>query len=133
MKEELLLKLVDKLIGSDNSSNSEEKIIEPSESVFIWSYVILRCRNAGVHFWILEYAKNWVYRLSESRRLYRWRIKDQNWVSLSELAEKGLDKEYSKVCIELKLIEITERDWGEIIPVNEWVINSFKEIEVFIP
>lgn len=130
-KEELVLSLIGKLLkSSDNISNTIE---EKSESVLIWKYVILRCRNAGVHFWKLEYVNNWVYRLSESRRLYRWRIKDQNWVSLSELAEKGIDTEYSKVCIELKLIEITERDWWEIIPVNEWVINSFKDIEVFIP
>lgn len=130
-KEELVLSLIDKLLNS--SDNSSKTIEEKSESVFIWKYVILRCRNAGVHFWKLEYAKNWIYRLSESRRLYRWRIKDQNWVSLSELAEKGIDNEYSKICIELKLIEISERDWWELIPVNEWVINSFKDIEVFIP
>lgn len=130
-KEELVLSLIDKLLNS--GGNTAISSTEKSESVFIWKYVILRCRNAGVHFWKLEYANDWVYRLSESRRLYRWRIKDQNGVSLSELAEKWIDTEYSKVCIKLNLIEIIEREWWEIIPVNELVISSFKDIEVYIP
>ena len=130
MNEKLLEKVLDKLLFNENVATNNESW---NESVFIWKYIILRARNAWVHFGRLEYASNWVYRLSESRRLYRWRIANKNWVSLSELAEKWIDTEYSKVCTKLDLIEITERDWAELIPVNETVIASFKDIKVYIP
>jgi hypothetical protein len=126
MNEKLIEKILEKYLFWNEINQKEE-----SESVFIWKYIILRARNAGVHFWKLEYAKNWVYRLSESRRLYRWRIKNKNWVSLSELAEKWIDEEYSMVCVEIPLIEITEKEWAELIPVNS--IESFKNIKNYIP
>jgi len=128
---ELLMKLVEKLLDWDNTQTIEKK--EETDSIFIWKYVILRARNAWVHFWKLEYANNWVYRLSESRRLYRWRVKGKNWISLSELATYWLDTEYSKVCVPIKLIEITEREWAEIIPIEETVCDSFKNIITYNP
>ena len=127
-KEKLILSLIDRLLWWSNSESQEEP-----ESVFIGKYVILRCRNAWVHFGRLEYAKNWVYRLSDSRRLYRWRIRDKNWISLTELALKWIDTNWSQVCDTISLIEITERDGAEVIPVNESVIDSFKSITTYIP
>lgn len=129
MKEEIILKLLERLLLND----SKIEISNESESVFIWKYVLLRWGNAWVHFGKLEYACNGVYRLSESRRLYRWRIKNKNWISLSELATYWLEKEYSKICIPIKLIEITEREWGEIIPVEESIIEDFKNFIVYKP
>lgn len=119
-----------KLLEWETQVASETK--EENESVFIWEYVILRCRNAGVHFGKLEYAYNWLYRLSESRRLYYWRVKDNQWISLSDLAEKGLDDD-NKTCAKIDLIEITEKEGAEIIPVNKDVVDSFKEAKVYIP
>jgi len=128
MKTELIEKIIEKYLLEWTENKTE------SESVFIWKYVILRCRNAGVHFGKLEYANNWVYRLSESRRLYRWRIKNKNWVSLSELSLYWLDKEYSKINETIQLIEITEREWWEIIPVlDNNIINNFKNFKTYIP
>ena len=128
MKTELIEKIIEKYLLEWTENKTE------SESVFIWKYVILRCRNAGVHFGKLEYANNWVYRLSESRRLYRWRIKNKNWVSLSELSLYWLDKEYSKINETIQLIEITEREWWEIIPVlSDNIINNFKNFKTYIP
>ena len=111
---------------------NEAKDESVSESIFIGKYVILRCRNAWVHFGKLEYANNGIYRLSESRRLYYWRVENNQWVSLSDLAEKGLDDD-NKTCIKLDLIEITEKEGAETIPVNTEVIDSFKNAKVYIP
>lgn len=127
-KESLILKVLNMLL--DNKDTSDE--VWQNESIFIWKYVILRCRNAWVHFGKLEYAKNWVYRLSESRRLWYWCIKDKKWVSLSELAIYWISND-SKVCELLELIEITEKEWAEIIPVKLWVEDTFKNIKVYLP
>ena len=111
---------------------NEAKDESVSESIFIGKYVILRCRNAWVHFGKLEYANNGIYRLSESRRLYYWTVENNQWVSLSDLAEKGLDDD-NKTCIKLDLIEITEKEGAETIPVNTEVVDSFKNAKVYIP
>jgi len=127
-KEKLILTLLEKLLW-------EEKTIISSkwESHFIWEYILLRCRNAWVHFWKLESIQdNIKYTLSNSRRIYYWRIKDNKWVSLSDLAKNGLDND-SKICAELPLIEITELEWAEIIPVDKNVIGEFQNIQVYIP
>lgn len=125
MNEKLIEKILEKYLLWDTK-------IEETESIYIWKYIILRARNAWVHFGKLEYAKNWVYRLSESRRLYYWEIKNKQWVSLSDLAIQWLN-DNSKVCTMINLIEITEREWAEIIPVSEWVIDSFKNAKIYIP
>lgn len=129
-KKELVIKILNML--PFNNVNNVQQTNEESESVFIWEYVILRCGNAWVHFWKLEYAKNWVYRLSESRRLWSWRVKDNKDISLSWLAIYWLDDD-NKTCSMIKLIEITEREWWEIIPVNKDALNSFIEAPVYIP
>ncbi len=116
-------KLIEKILEKYILWNSEVKNDNENESIFIWKYVILRCRNAGVHFGKLEYAYNWVYRLSESRRLYYW--KNIKGITLSETALYWLDDD-SKVCAIIPLIEITEREWAEIIPCEQISIDSIK-------
>ena len=127
-KETLLLKVLDKLLWNENSSTQEEE----SDSINIWKYVILRCRNAWVHFWKLSYAKNWIYRLKESRRLYYWTVKDKQWISLSDLAIKWLD-DNNKTCALIEEIEITEKEWAEIIPVAAGVEKTFINAKIYIP
>ena len=103
MKEQIIEKILEKYLFSEKEQENE------NESIFIWKYVILRCRNAWVHFWKLLYAKNGVYRLEDSRRLYYW--KTIKWISLSELAEFWINKKESKICTKIKLIEITEKEF----------------------
>ena len=122
MKEQLIEKILEQYL----LWNTEIKKEEESESIFIWKYVLIRCRNAWVHFGKLEYAKNWVYRLSESRRIWYWET--NKWISLSELALYGIHSN-SKVCDILPLIEIIEKEWWEIFEVKE--VDSFKNIEVY--
>lgn len=138
-KENLILKVLNMLLENKETSinwvtaiDKSEINEEQTESIYIWKYVILRCRNAGVHFWKLTYAKNWVYRLQESRRLYYWRVKNNQWISLSDLAINWLD-DNNKTCAMISEIEITEREWAEIIPVTQWVEDTFKNAKVYIP
>ncbi len=126
-KEQLIISLIEKLIGGNDTKI--EVLEKESESIFLWKFVILRCRNAGVHFWKLEYANDWVYRLSDSRRLYYW--KTIKWITLSEVAEYGLHDD-SKVCKTLKLIEITEREGAEIIPCTDEAIKSIQSKSDYI-
>jgi len=129
MKTELIEKILEKYllweeVKTTEQVESNKNESNKNESVFIWKYVILRCRNAGVHFGKLEYASNGVYRLSESRRLYYW--KNIKWISLSETALYWIDDD-SKVCAVINLIEITEREWWEIIPCSSEAIKSIQE------
>lgn len=130
-KEKLIMTLLEKLLNDDST------IIEPSnkeESIHLWKYVLLRCRNAWVHFGKLESVKDNVkYVLSESRRVYYWKIKWSRWISLSELAQEWLHQD-SKICANIDLIEITELEWAEIIPiVSKSVVKDFQNKEVYIP
>tara|TARA_R110002020_G_scaffold175493_1_gene367406 strand:- start:21059 stop:21451 length:393 start_codon:yes stop_codon:yes gene_type:complete len=79
------------------------------------SYVIVRCRNAGVHSGYLKHRKDGVVRLENSRRLWLWWSK----FSLSGLAMCGvLESNKSEVrfaCV-LPWIDLTELDVCEIIP-----------------
>ena len=127
-KEELVLSIIDKLLN--NTSNNEVKKEENNESIFLWKYVILRTRNAWVHFWKLVYAVNWFYRLENSRRLYYWET-DNKWISLSEVAEYGITDK-SKVCKLLSTIEIIEKEWWEIIPCSDNSIKSIQEKKDYI-
>ena len=84
MKQELIEKLINKLLESD--IDTKIKTSENSElwSAMLWKYVILRGYDSWVHFWKLEYVSKWLYRLSESRRLrYRFAKK---WIWLSSVA-----------------------------------------------
>lgn len=48
---------------------------------WIGKYVIVRCRDAGVHSGVLEWAEGRECRLSESRRLWYWEAKDKDFLS----------------------------------------------------
>lgn len=122
-KEELVLSLIDKLLN--NTSNNESIVEKEEESIFLWKYIILRTRNAWVHFGKLAYANNWFYRLENSRRLYYWETANK-WISLSEVAEYGITDK-SKVCKLLSVIEIIEKEWWEIIPCSDIAIKSIQE------
>ena len=127
-KEELVLSLIDKLLN--NTSNIEVNNQIQEESIFIWKYVILRTRNAWVHFWKLVYAVNWFYRLENSRRLYYWETANK-WISLSEVAEFWITNK-SKICKTLSVIEIIEKEGWEIIPCSDISIKSIQEKKDYI-
>lgn len=81
------------------------------------NYCIIRCKNAGVHAGHVEYRKDGVLVLRDSRRLWRW------WsdFSLSELAQTGIKKgkedECKFACV-LPTLVLTELDVCEVIPCS---------------
>lgn len=91
-------------------------------------YVIVRCRNAGVHAGYLEYRKDGVVRLKNSRRLWRWWSK----FSLSGLADCGvLESKISEVrfsCVLAKL-DLTDSDVCEVLYCTEKAMKSIQSIK----
>jgi len=76
-----------------------------AQSPFIGNYVVVRCREAGVHAGVLMAASGRSCVLSESRRLWYW--KPTNGAAfLSGVATEGLDST-SKVGAPVE-IELTE-------------------------
>ena len=131
MKKELLLELIS-LALKNEWETSTAKSEAPNNilwSLFIWEYVILRWYDSWVHFWKLVHACTWLYRLEESRRLWRWWCKQ--WIGLTDLAQFWLaDRSEVKICATIPLIEITDNRISEIIPVAKNVIDDFKNYRV---
>lgn len=63
----------------------------------IGSFVIVRCRDAGVHAGVLTSYHERTAQLAESRRLWRWRVKGNKGITLSDVATVGLDTKDTKV------------------------------------
>ena len=94
-------------------------------------YVIVRCRNAGVHSGYLASRANGIIQLTNSRRLWRWWSK----FSLSGLATCGvLESRKGEVrfsCV-LAKIDLTESDVCEVIYCTEEAMDSIKAIKEHI-
>jgi len=92
------------------------------------NYVIVRCRNAGVHAGYLDSRDNGVVRLLNSRRLWRWWSK----FTLSGLATCGvLESKKNEVrfaCV-LAKIDLTESDVCEVIYCTKEARESIEAIE----
>ena len=69
----------------------------------IGKYVIVRCRDAGVHAGVLVNHSGRECTLSEARRLWRWKNKEDH-KSLSGIATAGLDETESKVGAPVSII-----------------------------
>ena len=98
-----------------------------SESVdnkMIGQYVVVRCRDAGVHAGILESHRGRECVLTESRRLWRWVPKSGKW--LSAVANNGLSTE-SKVSEIVPRIHLTET--CEIILATAEARKSVQELD----
>lgn len=89
----------------------------------IGKYVIVRCRDAGVHAGVLESSNGRECVLTESRRLWYWKpAKNQKF--LSGVAVAGLDSA-SKVGARLPRIHLTEN--CEIIEVSAEAETSIRQ------
>jgi hypothetical protein len=89
-------------------------------------YVIVRCRDAGVHAGILESHSGRECVLKESRRLWYWKNKGDAR-SLSGIATNGVHKD-SKVGDELARIHLTEN--CEIIQCTSDAETSIRKAPV---
>lgn len=68
-----------------------------STDPWIGKFVIVRCRDAGVHAGVLRSRDARACELAESRRLWRWRVKGNKGITLSDLATHGLDKRDTRI------------------------------------
>ena len=95
------------------------------------NYVIVRCRNAGVHAGYLKSRKDGVIQLENSRRLWRWWSK----FSLSGLATcgvlKGKENTVKFSCV-LPKIDLTSADVCEVIYCTEEARLSIESIKEHI-
>jgi len=91
------------------------------------NFVIVRCRNAGVHAGYLESRKNGTLTLLNSRRLWRWWSK----FTLSGLAMegvlKGKESECKFACV-LPRLDLTDSDVAEVIYCTEKARDSIMGI-----
>ncbi len=94
---EISLTDLKQLLGNNETPAIDNKMIS--------KYVIVRCRDAGVHAGILESYNGRECVLTESRRLWYW--KAAKGAFLSSVAIDGISSE-SKVGKELPRIHLTE-------------------------
>ena len=122
-KEELVLRVLEMLLDGD----SKEVIADTKKNKpLLGEYVIVRCRDAGVHAGILVDWEGREVQLKESKRL--WYFKCKTGHSLSGVALHGITDE-SKIAGQInKVIILPEA--CEIIPaesVSERSIRDAKE------
>lgn len=90
-------------------------------------FVIVRCRNAGVHAGTLEYRDSDILVLKNSRRLWRWWSK----FSLSGLAMdgplKGKESEQAYACV-LPELTLTTSDVCEVIPCTKEAVEKIMSV-----
>jgi len=94
------------------------------KSPMIGKYVIVRCKDAGVHAGVLDAASGREAILSESRRLWYWKSKKGSF--LSGVARDGID-DTSKVGGPIS-IHLTET--CEIILCTPTAEKSIREIKI---
>ena len=94
----------------------------------IGKYVIVRCRDAGVHVGVLESHNGRECVLTESRRLWYWKP-ENNSAFLSGVAVEGLHQD-SKVGVPVK-IHLTEN--CEIIECTATAQTSIRGIKSHEP
>ena len=92
----------------------------------IGKYVIVRCRDAGVHSGVLESRQGRECTLTDSRRLWYWKVPIGCSAFLSGVANSGLDPD-SKVGESVSSIILTEN--CEIIECSSAAEQSIRGIK----
>ena len=109
MKEELILKLVEMLIGGDDSGNSPQESAKPLSMLesMIGKYVIVRSRNEGINAGFVKALDDTGIILSEARRIWYHKPENKNMSWYEGVAESGLstDSKVSTPVSEKAIIE----------------------------
>lgn len=93
---------------------------QASADPWIGKYVVVRCSAAGVHAGKLVRHEGNAVELTESRRLWYWKVANKG-AFLSGVATEGLDHGDSKVGAP---IDVRLTDVCEVIPCNEKAAES---------
>ena len=87
------------------------------ENKMIGKYVVVRCRDAGVHAGFLEAHEDRTCVLTEARRLWFWKALAGKGDFLNTIANHGLEHDGSKIGEAVSRIHLTEN--CEIIECSE--------------
>ena len=115
MNKEVKIKLLELLIGEEESPNNTEA------SEMIGANVIIRTYSAGVHIGTLLKKSNTNVLLSNARRLWAW----EGAFTLNEVATKGITG--GRVSCPVDKVELTQAI--EIIPITEKALETVKNYE----
>lgn len=91
--------------------------------------VIIRCKDAGVHYGILEDYEGRTVTLSKSRRMWQWKAASGH--TLSGCAVNGIDNTNSKIAAEISTIVLPEA--CEIIECTEKAIATIGDADEYQP
>lgn len=97
---------------------------------WIGKYVIVRCRDAGVHAGILMARSERHAELTKSRRLWRWRVNGNKGITLSDVATVGLDKKDTKLGAPVDIL-LTET--CEIIECSSEAAENIAQFATYEP
>lgn len=103
---------------------------EQQTDPWIGKYVIVRTNYAGVHAGILASRAGRECELSQSRRLWRWRVKGNKGITLSDVAIHGLDTKDTKLGAPVSII-LTED--CEIIECTQEAAENIAQFAVHVP
>lgn len=106
----------------------EEASPAPATQYPIGQKVIIRARDAGVHFGTLESVEGRTVRLTNSRRMWRWWSAGGE-ITLSGVARHGL-ADRDEVRIAGPVADISILDACEIITMSDAAIASLESAEV---
>lgn len=127
-KESLVLKLIEMLVGEGESAIGGAAAGKSSFSVFLGQKVIIRSRDAGVHFGTLvEETDNSVV-ISESRRMDRFYIAG-NEDSLSGVARCGIISDKGRISGVVPTQKIINH--CEIIPIADEQAKTIESAPVY--
>ena len=102
---------------------AETATANPGNDNWIGKYVIVRCRDAGVHAGVLTSRTERSCELSESRRLWFWKVANKG-AFLSGVATEGLDAS-SKIGAPVDIV-LTEN--CEILACTEMAEQSIRAL-----
>ncbi len=99
----------------------------PFDNGMIGKYVIVRCRNAGVHAGVLEATDGCECVLTDARRLWYWKVKASGDF-LNAIAISGVHKD-SKLSAPVERIHLTDN--CEIIQCSNAAEKVIRDQAVF--
>lgn len=91
-------------------------------------FVIVRCRDAGVHAGILKVRYERHCELNEARRLWRWRVNGNAGITLSDVAVHGLDTKDTRISAPVDIV-LTEN--CEIIACTDEAAANIRAFDTY--
>lgn len=116
------------LIGEDEVTSSVADGVPLAPSIFLGQKVIIRSRDAGVHFGTLIEETGCSVTLSKSRRMDRFYI-GGNEDSLSGIARHGIIPSEGRISGELETIKIVNH--CEVIPIGDEQAKTIEDAPVY--